>query len=68
MNNLSLLESVNKKFEHNKLLDEKIFIQISIVQFFNQINNELNRIARMVKYFCDKKISCWTDFFTTNKK
>lgn len=60
------LESAKKQFEHQKMLGEKAFDQLSDDQLFWQFNRESNSIATIVKHLWGNMLSRWTDFLTTD--
>ena len=60
------LPPLKAQFEYYKQLGEKTFSQLSDENLFNQINEESNSIAIIVKHLHGNMLSRWTDFLTTD--
>ena len=60
------LDSAKKQFEYYKMLAEKTFSQLTDEQLFQQVNEESNSIATIVKHLWGNMLSRWTDFQTTD--
>ena len=60
------LSSSIKQFEYYKILGEKTFAQVNDEQLFQQLNDESNSIAIIVKHLWGNMLSRWTNFLTTD--
>lgn len=60
------LEGIKGPFEKYKTLGEKTFEQLSEKQLFEQIDEDSNSIAILVKHLWGNMRSRWTDFLTTD--
>ena len=60
----SYLESIIKQFEYYKGLGDKTFEQLSFDELQNEIAQDANSIAIMVKHISGNMISRWTNFLT----
>jgi hypothetical protein len=58
--------SAKKQFEYYKMIGEKTFCQLTDDQIFQQLNEESNSIAAIVKHLSGNMRSRWTDFLTTD--
>lgn len=62
----NLLESSKKQFLYYKSLGEKAMLQINDEQLFQQLNEDSNSIASIVKHLSGNMLSRWTDFLTSD--
>ena len=60
------LESIQKQFQHYKLLGEKTFAQLEEQDIFWKQHPESNSIAIIVKHLWGNMRSRWTDFLTSD--
>lgn len=60
----SYLSSTKKQFEYYKSLGDKTFSQLSEKEMFEQLNDESNSIAIIVKHIVGNMLSRWTNFLT----
>lgn len=60
------LESVRKQFAYYRQLGEKAMAQLEPEQLFQQVNDDSNSIAIIVKHLSGNMLSRWTDFLTTD--
>ncbi|WP_225871382.1 DUF1572 domain-containing protein [Pedobacter cryotolerans] len=60
------LASIKKQFEYYKMLGDQTFAQLNDEQLFNQINEESNSVATIVKHMWGNMLSRWTGFLTTD--
>ena len=63
---MNYLSSAIKQFEYYKMLGDKTFAQLSDSQLFEQLNEESNSIAIIVKHLWGNMLSRWSDFLTTD--
>jgi hypothetical protein len=66
MSDLHYLESARKEFDYYKQLGEKTFAQLTDAQLFQQLNEDSNSIATLVKHLWGNMLSRWTDLLTTD--
>lgn len=60
------LKSMNRQFSYYKSLGEKAMAQVHDEKLFEQLNDDSNSIATIVKHLSGNMISRWTDFLTTD--
>lgn len=60
----SYLESILKQFEYYKSLGDKTFDQLSFEEIQNEIAQDSNSIAIIVKHISGNMLSRWTHFLT----
>lgn len=60
----SYLSSTKKQFEYYKSLSDKTFSQLSEKEMFEQLHNESNSVAIIVKHIVGNMLSRWTNFLT----
>lgn len=60
------LPALINQFEYYKDLGEKTFTQVPDEKLFEQVNDECNSIATIVKHLHGNMMSRWTDFLTTD--
>lgn len=60
----SYLESIIKQFEYYKRLGDKTFEQLTLEDLQNEISEDSNSIAIIVKHISGNMLSRWTNFLT----
>ena len=60
----SYLPSIKKQFEYYKNLGDKTFSQLSEKEMFQQLNDESNSVAIIIKHIVGNMLSRWTNFLT----
>lgn len=60
----SYLNSIKKQFEYYKSLGDKTFAQLSEKEMFEQLNDNSNSVAIIIKHIAGNMLSRWTNFLT----